>query len=130
MTLSIAKLEKLLSLKGFVPSRYFVMHSVIVYMEIVSIIDAETFLLYIPSKYKFVAQPAKNVYKIKYVDINESENNTADEYAGEPDEHTVENTYQEIDVNISPTTRGVNIGPHLEENYKRIITLKNIKNFL
>lgn len=126
MTLSIAKLEKLLSLKGFVPSRYFVMHSVIVYMEIVSIIDAETFLLYIPSKYKFVAQPAKNVYKIKYFDINESENNTADEYAGEPDEHTVENTYQEIDVNISPTTRGVNIGPHLEENYKRIITLKDI----
>ena len=49
------------------------MHSVIVYMEIVSIIDAETFLLYIPSKYKFVAQSAKNVYKIKYVDINESE---------------------------------------------------------
>ena len=64
MVLSVLKLEKLLSLKGFVITRYFVMHSVIVYMEIISIVDATTFLLYIPSKYKFVTQNAKNVFKI------------------------------------------------------------------
>ena len=128
MPLSISKLERLLSLKGFVPTRYFVMHSVIVYMEIISITDADTFLLYIPSKYKFIANKssqASSVFKIKYVDIDES-NNTADDYAGEPDEHSVENTYREIDVNMSPTVKGNNIGQHLEENYKRSITLKDI----
>lgn len=125
MPLSTNKLEKLLSLKGFVPARYFVMHNVIVYMEIVSIADADTFLLYIPSKYKFVAQKGSNVYKVKYVDIDESDN-TADDYAGEPDEHSVENAYEEIDINMSPTVKGDNIAPHLEENYKRSITLKDI----
>jgi hypothetical protein len=128
MTLSILKLEKLLSTKGFIPTRYFIMHSVIVYMEIISITDADTFLLYIPSKYKFSVKPAKNVFKIKYFDVNESENNTADDYAGEPDEHLVENTYKEIDVNISPTIRDNNIGTHLEENYKREITLSDVSN--
>lgn len=126
MPLSISKLEKLLSLKGFVPTRYFVMHSVVVYMEIVSITDADTFLLYIPSKYKFVVPKSSSVFKIKYVDLDESENNTADDYAGEPDEHAVENEYQEIDVKMSPTVQGNNIGHHLEENYKRSITIKDI----
>jgi len=126
MPLSISKLEKLLALKGFVPTRYFVMHSVIVYMEIISIKDADTFLLYIPSKYKFVAPEAKNVFKINYLDINGSEDNTADDYAGEPDDYAVENTYREIDVNILPDLTGGNIAPHLEENYKRPINLNNI----
>jgi hypothetical protein len=125
MPLSTSKLEKLLSLKGFVPTRYFVIHNVIVYMEIISITDADTFLLYIPSKYKFVAPKGSNVYKIKYIDIDETDN-TADNYAGEPDEHSVENAYEEIDINMSPTVKGNNIAPHLEENYKRSITLKDI----
>ena len=126
MPLSISKLEKLLSLKGFVPTRYFVMHNVVVYLEIISITDADTFLLYIPSKYKFTVPKSSSVFKINYVDLDESEDNTADDYAGEPDEHIVENEYREIDVNISPTVEGNNIGHHLEENYKRSITLKDI----
>lgn len=126
MPLSISKLEKLLSLKGFVVSRYYVMYNIIVYMEIVSITDVDTFLLYIPSKYKFIAPKGSNVFKIKYVDIDESIDNTADNYAGETDEHTVENIYTEIDVNMSPTIEGHNIASQLEENYKRSITLKDI----
>lgn len=127
MPLSIEKLEKLLATKGFVPSRYFVMHGLCVYIEIVSISDAEMFLLYIPSKYKFtVKKGLDNVNKIKYLDIDETEDNTADDYAGEPDQHSVENTYREIDVGISPTFKNDNIAPYLEENYKRVITLKDI----
>ena len=127
MPLSIEKLEKLLSTKGFIPSRYFVMHGLCVYIEIVSISDADMFLLYIPSKYKFTVKKALNsVNKIKYLDIDETEDNTADDYAGEPDDHSVENTYREIDVGISPNVKGDNIAPYLEENYKRTITLKDI----
>lgn len=126
MPLSTSKLEKLLSLKGFVPTRYYVMHSMIVYMEIISITDADTFLLYIPSKYKFVVQKGNNVFKVKYIDIDENNENTVDNYAGEPDEHSVENKYREIDINISPTVYGHNIAQHLEENYKRTIDLTDI----
>lgn len=126
MTLSTSKLEKMLALKGFVPTHYYIMHGIIVYMEIISITDADTFLLYIPSKYKFSPPRDGNVFKIKYIDIEESKDNTVDDYAGEPDEHVIENTYREIDVGISPTLKGHNIAPQLEENYKRSITLKDI----
>ena len=127
MPLSIEKLEKLLSTKGFVPNRYFIIHGLCVYIEIVSISDANIFLLYIPSKYKFTVNKRQmNINKIKYLDIDESENNTANDYAGEPDEYSVENTYREIDVGISPNVKGDNIAPYLEENYKRAITLKDI----
>lgn len=125
MPLSIGKLEKMLSLKGFIPNKYFVMHNVVVYIELIYIKDAESFILYIPSKYKFVVQKASNVHKIKYLDVN-IDDNTADNYAGEPDEHKVENTYEEVDIDMSPTLNGHNIGDHLEENYKRAITLKDI----
>jgi hypothetical protein len=126
MPLSISKLENLLSMKGFVPNRYFVMYDVVVYMEIISIKDADTFLLYIPSKYKFSVPKSTNVFKIKYIDVDEKHNNTVDDYAGEPDEHTVENEYREIDAQISPDIQGDNIGNQLEENYKRSITIKDI----
>lgn len=125
MPLSILKLEKLLAKKGFIPSKYFVMYSCVVYMEIVSFKDAETFLLYIPSKYKFTTKNSSNVYKIKYIDMNDS-GNTADDYAGEPDEHDVENKYGKIDTGISPTIKGDNIADYLEEYYKRDINLKDI----
>ena len=127
MPLSTGKLERLLALKGFIPTRYFVMHNIIAYIEIVSITEATMFLLYIPSKYKFiVSKNTDNVYKIKYIDIDESNNNTANDYAGEPDAHMIENTYQEIDAQISPTVDGDNIEKHLEDNYRREIALKDI----
>lgn len=127
MSLSIEKLEKLLASKGFVSSRYYVMHGLCVYIEIVSIEQADVFLLYIPSKYKFaVKSKGGNIHKIKYLDIDETEDNTVDNYAGEPDKHAVENAYREIDVGISPNGKGDNIAPYLEENYKRTITLKDI----
>ena len=89
--------------------------------------NAELFLLYIPSKYKFSVDKRNStpIYTIKYLDLDDTDN-IADNYAGEVDENDVENTYQEIDVNMSPTIKVRNIGPYLEENYKRPITLKDI----
>ena len=126
MPLSIQKLEKLLALKGFVPTKYYVMHSICVYIEIMSITEAYVFLLYIPSKYKFTVQKENNVYKIEYVDVEE-ENNTADVYAGHQDEDIIENAYRQIDLGLNPSTDS-NIAQQLEENYKRVINLKDISN--
>ena len=126
MPLSINKLEKLLALKGFVPNKYFVSHGACVYMEIVSISNADMFLMYIPSKYNLPVPPNDNVFKIKYVDIEESYDNTADDYAGNPDEEVLERTYGEIDVGTNLKPVGDNIEGPLEENYKRNISLKDI----
>lgn len=124
MPLSIQKLEKLLALKGFIPSKYYVMHSACVYIEIISIKEACVFLLYIPSKYTFTVEKESNVYKIKYADIEGEEDNIADDYAGKLDEHSVENIYKEIDIGVSNSK--TNIAQHLEENYKQMINLKDI----
>jgi hypothetical protein len=128
MPLSISKLEKLLSTKGFITNKYFIMHKYCVYIEIMSISNADSFLLYIPSKYKFLAEKESNVYKVKYVDLTKDADNITEDYAGEPDEQDIEKSYEEIDIDINDQETGENIAPHLEENYKRTITLKDIPN--
>lgn len=127
MPLSLFKLEKLFAMKGFASTKFFVMDNTCVYIEVMSIINTDIFLMYIPSKYKFLIEKGTTtpVYKIKYLDLDEN-NNIIDNYAGEVDENTVENIYQEIDVNISPSIKGHDIGSHLEENYKRYIKLKDV----
>jgi len=130
MPLSITKLEKLLAIKNFMPIKYFVIHGLCVYIELLSMSTADTFLLYIPSKYKFFADKNsdRNIFKIKYLeDIDDIDTkNTANAYAGEPNENDVENVYREVDSGMSPVVKGDNIGDHLEENYKKDIKLKDI----
>jgi hypothetical protein len=126
MPLSISKLETLLSQKGFVPHKYFVMNDLCVYIEVISIKDVNKFLLYIPSKYKFIVKNVPNVFNIKYVNFTESKNNTADDYAGEPDEYNIENKYHEIDIDTNINKKDDNIEPNLELYYNREINIKDI----
>jgi hypothetical protein len=124
MPLSIAKLEKLLSHKSLIPVKYFQMGGICVYVEILSMNNADTILLYIPSKYKFpVDKTSSNVYKLVYLDINEAET-SPDNFAGELDEYTIENTYGGNN-NIK---KDENFAMQLESNYKRAIQLKNVSN--
>ena len=115
MPLSIQKLEKFLSLKGFIPSKCFTIHSTCVFIEIISIENSDIFLLYIPSKYEFFVDKDKNVYKMQYYD---EQNIDVDE--------NIENTYKEIEFNGTPEVKDGNIAPYLEENYKKSINIKDV----
>ena len=115
MPLSIQKLEKFLSLKGFIPNKYFTIHSTCVFIEIISIENSDIFLLYIPSKYEFFVDKDKNVYKMQYYD---EQNIDVDE--------NIENTYKEIEFNGTPEVKNGNIAPYLEENYKKTINIKDV----
>ena len=126
MPLSINKLNKLLAGKGFIPDKYYTIEDLCVYIELVSISDADVFLMYIPSKYKFSVKNKPNVYTLKYFDYEDEEENTADDYAGEIDEYLIENTYQEIDMGINSEDKNPNIASYLEKNYKRAIKLKDV----
>lgn len=126
MPLSIDKLDKLLETKGFVSNKYYTIEDLCMYVELVSISDADVFLLYIPSKYKFSVKNKSNVYKLKYFNYEDEEENTADDYAGEMDEYLLENTYREIDIGINAGHKDPNIASYLEKNYKRPIILKDI----
>lgn len=126
MPLSISKLQDLLATKGFIPNKYFILDDLVFYIELVSVHNASTFLLYIPSKYEFAPMRGMDAFKIRYIDMENSEN-TADEYAdaGNKDNLDVESAYDGATIDLSPD-KNEKIEEHLEDHYKRPISLKDI----
>ena len=127
MPLSLNKLEQLLSSKGFIPKKFFIIHGLCVYIEVLSIKSAENFMFYIPSKYEIPINTGDSVYKLKYIEINEDGYIPGD-YGGEPDNFELEKSYEEIDINLSPDlkNKNINLADKLEENYNHPLSLKNI----
>lgn len=126
MPLSFNKLEKLLSKKGMIPKKYFVIKGVIVYMEVLSISNADSFMLYIPSKYQIDIGNGNDVYKIRYIDVTEDGHIPAD-YAGEPDDFDLNKDYDGDDIDLSPGITHKDIAGYLEEKYKHPVSLKDNK---
>jgi len=121
MPLSLDKLNELLLQKGIVPSKFFAMDGTCFYIELFSLKTSEVFLMYIPSKYEFPLTPDDdNVYKIKYVDL-ENIDNVADNYAGGTD---AEKAYGADNIQLTPDDG--KLEEHLEGNYKHQITLDDV----
>lgn len=127
MPLSISKLEKLLTGKGLIPKKFFVIDGLVIYMEVLDIRNADSFMLYIPSKYEFsISCDTSNVYKVKYMDINE-DGCIPEDYGGEPDNFDIEKQYGEIEIDNSPVKNcRSDMAEYLEENYNHPVSLKNI----
>ena len=101
MTLSLNKLENLLHANGFLPKKFFVIDNLIIYIEVLSINNADSFMLYIPSKYDIQIGQKDNVYNIKNIQVDEYGNIPID-YAGDPDNIELEKAYDEIDLLKDP----------------------------
>jgi hypothetical protein len=126
---SIEKLEQLLATKGFIPKRYFMIHKYCAFVEVVDVKNSNNFFLSIPSTYKFKLKEGEGIYKLRCIDI-ESDTNTADDYAGTPDDFDLENKYTEVELTnqlLRCKDDGTgNISGYLEEGYKRPISIKDI----
>lgn len=119
MPLSLAKLNDLLLSKGFSPKKYFTSDGSLFFVELFCVKNADSFLLYIPSKYTIdIRDKSENVYKLKNIDIDNPEN-IADEYGEQPD---VEKLYDN-NVAIIPQDK---IEEHLQNNYKKEIKLSDV----
>lgn len=123
MPLSIAKLQDFLTTKGFVANKYFTMDGSCFFIELFCLKTADIFLLYIPSKYDIKLHSGENAYKIKYIDMANSDNLT-DEYAGQPNNIDVENAYGNMQVHLSPDKD--RLEEHLENGYRHAISLSDI----
>lgn len=126
MTLSLNKLEKLLSKKGLIPKKYFTIDGLIVYIEVLSIANADSFMLYIPSKYDIEIGEGDDVFKIKYIEITE-DGNIPNDYAGEPDNFDLDKDYDGDDIDLSPDAQHKNMEVYLEEKYNHPVSLKDDK---
>jgi hypothetical protein len=118
MPLSISKLQELLIHKGFIPKTYFAYKDTCIYVELFSMKTADIFLLYIPSQYKFKMDSSRDCYKVKAIDMDNSEN-IADEYGENEDEG-------DIDDRVDLSAGEEEMEDHLESKYKHRIALKDI----
>ena len=124
--LSLNKLERLLATKGFVIKKIYSVNGLCVYLEILSIENADMFILYISSKYDIPVDGRKEVYKINYIEMDDLQS-IAENYAQEPDNLDLEMVYEEIDIDMSPDKKHKDdLAKHLEESYKRPISLKDV----
>lgn len=123
MSLSLEKLEKLLVSKGFVVINYFELDEACFYIELFAVKTADTFLMYIPSKYNFPITKDTNSFKIKYLDVDNADN-VPDEYAVKQDDVDIEDIYGNTNIELSADKK--NMEEELENNYKRPISLRDI----
>ena len=121
MNHSFSKLETLLSTYGLIPKTLFTIDGYIVYIEIFSLSNSSTFLLYIPSKFNIKAEKG-DIYKLKYIDMETSEN-IIEKYAEDPDNNDIKNDYDEVNIEEQKTE---DLENSLNENYNREIMLKDI----
>lgn len=124
MPLSLHKLEKLLGQKNLIPKKFFVIHDLCVYIEVISLTSSENFMLYIPSKYDIVVKNTDGVYNIKSIEITE-EGNISTDYAGDPDNFDLDTQYN-TDINISDElNNGEHMETHMYEKYNHQVSLKD-----
>lgn len=128
MPLSIVKLENLLASRNMVCNSYFVLEGECTYIEVLSYDSSEIFFLYIPSKYKFKIPTTinRNVFKLKFIDLEGDLNNVVDDNIESPDHKQIEKSYKEINLDMSPDANHRKLTNQLEEQYNRPILLKDI----
>ena len=124
MTLSLNKLEKILSSKGMIIKKIYTISNLCVYIELMHINNVDSVMLYIPSKYEIDSSNVNNTYKVHFLELND-DGTIPNDYADNPDDIEMENKYEEVDINVS--TNQTNIEKYLEESYKCPVTLKDIE---
>lgn len=122
MPLSFHKLETLLNNNGFIPKKVYVISDSIVYIEVLVVKTADTFMLYIPRKYDIKNDSKIDTYDISVLEIDDNGNITSD-YAGEPDNFDLEKEYDDIDLE-NKQSKG-DIEQDLQEKYNHQLSLKD-----
>ena len=118
MKVSLNKLEKFIRSRGLIIKKIFTVNNEAVYLELFNINNAETFMVYIPSKFTMKVNGRSNVYKIKYLELSDDEQDDTNNYEAEKD-------YDEID--LSPEKiNSDELESKLKENYNKPITLNNL----
>jgi len=126
MALSISKLERLLNRQGLIIKKILTVDRLCVYIEVLSTITADNFMLYIPTKYKISSDNRECTYEMQDVEINE-DNNLATEYAGNPDNFELEKAYDEVEISDEyKDGEHEDMEEFLEEKYNHPISLKDI----
>jgi len=124
MTLSISKLENMLASKGFIAKTFYTLDGFCIYIEVYSIHNADSFMLYISGRYELTVKNRENIYEMQYMEVNNEEGIVAN-YAAEPDKVEVEEFYNELNVDLSHD-KVDDLEKQLRDNYDKELTLKDL----
>jgi hypothetical protein len=127
MPMSMQKVDEVLASKGFVIRRYYTLDEYCIYLEVFSVRDASTFMLYVSSRYelKIPFGLTENVYPLKYMDMD---NIDTTNYTEEPDKVEMEQFYNHFDIDFDGGTGNEDdLEKRLKENYNYEVTLKDLK---
>ena len=126
MTLSLAKLEKLLVNNSFTITKIFTVDDYCVYIELLSNSTADVTMMYIPSKYNIKAPPSSITWALTYIDIDEN-GEIPETYTEEKDNFDLEQQYDEVTLDLAVNLdKQKNIEDRLEESYNHPVSLKDI----
>ena len=129
---SLHKLEKFLFKKNFRILTYYELDGYLIYIKVLSTINYNQYLLYIPSKYEIKVENTNGFLSLKPIDdieISTNTNNIVENYTSvdEKDEQ-IEKVYNEINLTYIPETGG-DLESTLKENYDKPIVLKNLSKY-
>lgn len=124
MTLSIIKLEKLLASKGFVAKTFYTLDGYCIYIEVFSVKNSDSFMLYISSRYELIIKDRNNIYDMQYMEVA-NEDGVAANYAAEPDKVEVEDFYNDLKVDLG-VEKTDDMEKKLKEDYDRELTMKDL----
>lgn len=118
-SISLNKLAKLLDKCNFYINQYFGMKKYCMYIELVSKINGESYIMYIPSKYNVDLSQTSSSYELKEIKDISSSNDIAYEYS---DKHK---DFEEM-YSILTLEEKVNEGV-LNNNYKKNIEINDVR---
>lgn len=121
MSISLKKLANLLDKCNFYINQYFSIKGYCIYIDLVSKLDGESYLMYIPSKYNIDVKNEKSSYEIKEIKDISSSNDITYEYGYDDKHKEFEEMYSMITLE-EKVNEGV-----LNNNYKKNIEIKDVK---
>lgn len=126
MKVSLSKIERMVNDMGYVPKRYFIIKKLCVYIEVIGVKTANTFMIYIPSKYTVKIKDRPNIFVLKYIDVNE-DGTVVNDYAEQPDDFHLEKTYKQLELGMDKDAHMID---RLENTYNNEVVLRddNINN--
>lgn len=122
MPLSLKKFQNFINNKGILINNVYSINKEVVYIELFDVNTAESFLVYIPSKYVMKTDDRKNTFKLKYLEIKENEE---DFLKKEKEKIELEKGYDDIDMPHDKND-SENLEDILKSNYNRPVFLDDL----
>ncbi len=122
MSLSLDKFQKLLTTYNMLPLRFYSYHDRIMLAEVMSLANADLFMIYISKDYNFRQEPGYECYSLKRIHLDEK-GDIPSKYASRLDDLAMDEYYSKVNLlnTDKMMDRSINIEKELIDDYRKKI---------